>query len=144
MPSGAELQNVPLLRTTCWIALIFLGFLTHTFTHMPVAVPAVIGIAAILFAQDYYYLKDHKPTHEERQHGVLAILEKDIEWPTLAFFLFLFILVGAAVATGLIESLARASPGPSARYRAGPASHRGRRCWSRHCSSSGSRASCRP
>ena len=37
---------------------------------------------------------------------MLAILEKDIEWPTLAFFIFLFMLVGAAVATGLIESLA--------------------------------------
>ena len=108
-PSGARLENVPLLRTTLWItALIFLGFMTHTFTHMPVAVPAVIGIAAILLAQDYFYLKDHKPTQEERQHGVLAILEKDIEWPTLAFFIFLFILVGAAVATGLVETLSQA------------------------------------
>ena len=108
-PTGAVLTNVPLLRATCWItALIFLGFMTHGLTHMPVAVPAVIGVAAILFAQDYYYLKDHQPTQEERQHGVLTILEKDIEWPTLAFFLFLFILVGAAVATGLIESLALA------------------------------------
>ncbi len=88
--------------------LIFLGFMTHTVTHMPVAVPAVIGVAAILFAQDYYYLKEHKPTLEERRHGVLDILEKDIEWPTLAFFIFLFILVGAAVATGLIESMANA------------------------------------
>jgi len=106
-PSGAVLQNVPLLRATAWISLaILVGFLTHSLTHMPVAVPAVIGIAAILFAQDYFYLKTHKPTAEERQHGVLAILEKDIEWPTLAFFLFLFILVGAAVSTGLIESLA--------------------------------------
>jgi Na+/H+ antiporter NhaD/arsenite permease-like protein len=70
-------------------------------------VPAVIGIAVILFAQDYYYLREHRPTPEERQHGVLAILEKDIEWPTLAFFIFLFVLVGAAVATGLIESLAQ-------------------------------------
>jgi Na+/H+ antiporter NhaD/arsenite permease-like protein len=106
-PTGARLQYVPLLRTTCWItALIFLGFMTHTLTHMPVAVPAVIGIAAILVAQDYYYLKEHKPTLKERRHGVLDILEKDIEWPTLAFFIFLFILVGAAVATGLIESLA--------------------------------------
>ena len=106
-PTGARLQNVPLLRATSWITvLIFAGFMTHSLTHMPVAVPAVIGIAAILFAQDYYYLKEHQPTVEERQHGVLTILEKDIEWPTLAFFLFLFILVGAAVATGLIESLA--------------------------------------
>jgi Na+/H+ antiporter NhaD/arsenite permease-like protein len=108
-PSGARLENVPLLRATCWIAaLILLGFMTHSLTHMPIAVPAIIGIAAILLAQDYYYLKAHQPTPEERQHGVLAILEKDIEWPTLAFFIFLFVLVGAAVDTGLIESLARA------------------------------------
>jgi Na+/H+ antiporter NhaD/arsenite permease-like protein len=106
-PTGATLQNIPLLRATCGItALIFLGFMTHSLTHMPVAVPAVIGVAAILLAQDYFYLKEHRPTEEERTHGVLSILEKDIEWPTLAFFLFLFILVGAAVATGLIESLA--------------------------------------
>jgi Na+/H+ antiporter NhaD/arsenite permease-like protein len=36
------------------------------------------------------------------------VLEKDVEWPTLAFFLFLFVLVGAAVETGLIDSLAQA------------------------------------
>ena len=106
-PSGAQLINVPLLRVTCWVsALILLGFATYTITGMPVSVPAVIGIAAILFAQDYYYLKEHQPTQEERQHGVLAILEKDVEWPTLAFFLFLFVLVGAAVETGLIDSMA--------------------------------------
>jgi Na+/H+ antiporter NhaD/arsenite permease-like protein len=105
--SGVQLTNVPLLKWTCVIAvLIFLGFGTHTLTHMPVAVPAVIGITAILILQDYFYLKTHKPTHEERQHGILHVLEKDIEWPTLAFFLFLFALVGAAVATGLIESAA--------------------------------------
>ncbi len=108
-PTGAQLTNVPLLRATCAITvMIFLGFMTHGLTHMPVAVPAVIGVAAILFAQDYYYLKEHRPTQDERQHGVLTILERDIEWPTLAFFLFLFILVGAAVSTGLIESLALA------------------------------------
>jgi len=107
--SGATLTNLPLLRATGWISIAILaGFLTHSLTHMPVAVPAVIGVAAVLFAQDYYYLREHKPTAEERQHGVLAILERDIEWPTLAFFLFLFILVGAAVSTGLIESLAQA------------------------------------
>jgi Na+/H+ antiporter NhaD/arsenite permease-like protein len=108
-PTGAALANLPLLRATCWISVaILLGFLTHSLTHMPVAVPAVIGVTAVLLAQDYYYLRAHKPTYEEREHGVLAILERDIEWPTLAFFLFLFILVGAAVSTGLIESLAQA------------------------------------
>jgi Na+/H+ antiporter NhaD/arsenite permease-like protein len=108
-PSGAVLVNVPLLRVTCWVsALMLLGFATYSLTGMPVSVPAIIGIAAILFAQDYYYLKEHQPTPEERQHGVLAVLEKDVEWPTLAFFLFLFVLVGAAVETGLIETLAQA------------------------------------
>lgn len=106
-PAGARLVNVPLLRATCWITVgIFAGFMTHTITGMPLSVPAVIGIALILFAQDHYYLREHRPTPDERQHGVLAILERDIEWPTLAFFLFLFVLVGAAVATGLIDSLA--------------------------------------
>jgi Na+/H+ antiporter NhaD/arsenite permease-like protein len=107
--SGAELTNVSLLQATCWISvLILLGFATHTFTGMPVSVPAVIGIAAILLAQDYYYLKEHRPTPEERRHGVLVVLENDVEWPTLAFFLFLFVLVGAAVETGLIDSMALA------------------------------------
>ena len=44
----------------------------------------------------------------ERRHGVLAVTERDIEWPTLAFFGFLFIIVGAAVETGLVGSLAGA------------------------------------
>ena len=39
---------------------------------------------------------------------MLHILEKEVEWPTLAFFLFLFVLVGASVETGLIDSLAQA------------------------------------
>ncbi len=108
-PTGAQLANVPLLKVTSWVSLlILLGFASYSFTGMPVAVPAIIGIAVILFAQDYYYLKEHQPTPEERQHGVLDILEKDVEWPTLAFFIFLFVIVGASVETGLIESMARA------------------------------------
>ena len=106
-PTGATLENVALLRWTCIVTgLIFVGFMTHTFTGMQVAVPAIIGVVVVLLLQDWFYLREHKPTHDERQHGVLHILEKEIEWPTLAFFLFLFIMVGAAVATGLIGSLA--------------------------------------
>lgn len=106
-PTGAQLRNVRLLRWSCIItALIFLGFMTHSLTGMQVAVPAVIGVVAILLLEDYFYLREHKPTHDERRHGVLQVLEREVEWPTLFFFLFLFILVGAAVATGLIASLA--------------------------------------
>ncbi len=108
-PTGAALVNLPLLRVTLGVSLLILaGFAASAFSGMPVAVPAVIGVACILFAQDYFYLKEHRPTAEERQHGVLDILANDVEWPTLAFFLFLFVLVGAAVETGLIGSLATA------------------------------------
>ncbi len=103
----AAIADPVLLR---WLAVIcggiLVGFLTHSFTGMPVAVPAVIGAAAALLVQDVRYLRQREPTVEERAHGVLEVLEKDIEWPTLSFFVFLFILVGAAVETGLVSSVA--------------------------------------
>ena len=106
-PTGAQLRNVRLLRWTCIVtAFIFAGFMTHSLTGMQVAVPAVIGVVVILLLEDFFYLREHKPTHDERRHGVLLVLEREVEWPTLFFFLFLFIVVGAAVATGLIGSLA--------------------------------------
>ncbi len=85
---------------------ILIGFLTHSLTGTPPAVPAVIGAAAALAVQDIVYLKTVQPTVEDRRHGILEVIEKDIEWPTLAFFVFLFIIVGAAVQTGLISSIA--------------------------------------
>ena len=51
-------------------------------------------------------LRTHRPTQGERVHGILNVIEREIEWPTLAFFAFLFIAVGAAVGTGLIDTLA--------------------------------------
>lgn len=85
---------------------ILIGFLTHHLTGMPAAVPATIGAAAALIVQDRLYVRKHRPTPAERVHGVLNVTERDIEWPTLAFFGFLFIIVGAAVQTGLIGRLA--------------------------------------
>jgi len=85
---------------------ILVGFLTHALTGMEAAIPAVVGAAAALVVQDVMYLKKNKPTAHERAHGILRILDKDIEWPTLSFFVFLFIVVGATVQTGLIGSVA--------------------------------------
>src|SRR5690606_32752043 len=62
--------------------------------------------AAALLLQDFLYLRDNQPSAEERRHGILGIIEHEIEWPTLVFFALLFILVGAAVNTGLIAGLA--------------------------------------
>jgi Na+/H+ antiporter NhaD/arsenite permease-like protein len=102
-----EITNRPLLIGMCWIsAAVLLGFLAHGFTGMPAAVPAIIGAALALVLQDWLYLRNHRPSGDERRHGILAVIEHEIEWPTLVFFALLFILVGAAVDTGLIGSIA--------------------------------------
>jgi len=97
-------------RLAKWLGVIctfiLLGFLTHHLTGMPPAVPALIGAAAALAVQDLLYLRTARPTAHERIHGILHITEREIEWPTLSFFGFLFIVVGAAVQTGLISTLA--------------------------------------
>ena len=107
--TGPMITDPGLLTWLGWICLfVLVGFVSHGFTGMPAAVPAVVGATVALVVQDVRYLRRAKPTHEERQHGILHVLEKEIEWPTLTFFAFLFILVGAAVATGLIATLAGA------------------------------------
>ncbi len=85
---------------------VMLGFLTHSITGMPAAIPAVVGAAAILIVQDILYLRRSHPSTTERVHGMLRVIEREIEWPTLSFFAFLFIAVGAATQTGLIATLA--------------------------------------
>lgn len=85
---------------------VFLGFLTHSITRMPAAIPAVVGAATILIVQDLLYLRRSRPSATERAHGMLRVIEREIEWPTLSFFAFLFIAVGAATQTGLIATLA--------------------------------------
>ena len=104
---GPVITDPGLLKWLGWISLfVLVGFISHGVTGMPAAVPAVIGATAALVVQDFRYLRAIRPSHEERRHGILQVLEKEIEWPTLTFFAFLFILVGAAVGTGLIGTLA--------------------------------------
>jgi len=86
-------------------AVVFIGFVTHSVTGMPAAVPAAVGAMALLAVQDYLYLRHRDPTETERQHGILHVIEREIEWPTLSFFAFLFIMVEAAVQTGLIATV---------------------------------------
>ncbi len=88
-------------------AFILVGFLTHAATGMPAAVPAVIGAATALIVQDVLYIRSVRPTAEERAHGILEVIEREVEWPVLTFFFFLFIIVGAATETGLIATIAK-------------------------------------
>ncbi|HID30591.1 MAG TPA: citrate transporter, partial [Desulfobacterales bacterium] len=59
-------------------------FLSHGYWHMEVSVAALTG-ASILFTIGV----------ATKKVNLLELIEKDIEWPTLMFFIFLFILVGA-------------------------------------------------
>lgn len=118
--STITIADPPLLRGLLIIsAFVLVGFLTHGITGMPAAVPAIVGAGAALILQDIRYLRQHRPSEAERAHGILEILEREIEWPTLAFFTFLFIIVGAAVDTGLVGAIAKGLQGGIAAIQSG-------------------------
>ena len=70
-------------------------FLSHGYWHMEVSVAALLG-AAVLFTIAIVTEKVN----------LMELIEKDIEWPTLMFFIFLFIIVGAVESTGLLALIA--------------------------------------
>lgn len=70
-------------------------FITHGFWHMEVSIAALLG-ASVLFT--YSILA--------KKVKMLELLEKDIEWPSLLFFMFLFMVVGAVEETGLLALIA--------------------------------------
>ncbi len=77
------------------MSMVIAMFLTHGILHMEVCIAALFG-AALLFT---YGLVTKKI-------DLLELIEKDIEWTTLLFFMFLFILVGAVEDTGLLDMVA--------------------------------------
>ena len=70
-------------------------FLTHGYWHMEVSVAALMGASVLLTIA---ILK--------QKVNMIEIVEKDIEWPTLMFFIFLFIIVGAVEESGLLALIA--------------------------------------
>ncbi|MBX6422707.1 SLC13 family permease [Thermosulfurimonas sp. F29] len=77
------------------MTIVIFFFVTHGIFHMEVSVAALFG-ASLLFT---YALVTKKV-------DLLEVVEKDIEWTTLLFFMFLFILVGAVEETGLLAIVA--------------------------------------
>ncbi len=75
--------------------LILLGvialFVVHGKLHMEVSVAALFGAALIILLN---------------KMDIVEILEKEIEWPSLIFFITLFIVVGAAEQTGILQAIA--------------------------------------
>jgi Na+/H+ antiporter NhaD/arsenite permease-like protein len=77
------------------LALVIGLFLTHSIWHMEVSVAAIFG-ASLFFA---YALLTGRVRIQE-------FMEKEIDWATLLFFLFLFIIIGAVEETGLLSLIA--------------------------------------
>ncbi|MBW2708044.1 MAG: ArsB/NhaD family transporter [Deltaproteobacteria bacterium] len=70
-------------------------FLSHGYWHMEVSVAALMGGAVLLTVAILTEKVD-----------LIELIEKDIEWPTLMFFIFLFIMVGAVESSGLLAVVA--------------------------------------
>lgn len=77
------------------MGLIIAFFVSHGYWHMEVSIPALFG-AGLLFS--YSVLT--------KKVKMLELIEKDIEWTTLLFFIFLFMIVGAVEETGLLSLVA--------------------------------------
>ncbi len=70
---------------------VILLFILHGFFHMEVSVAALLGAALIVFLN---------------RTDIVHTLEHDVEWPSLVFFIMLFIIVGAADETGILQFVA--------------------------------------
>jgi Na+/H+ antiporter NhaD/arsenite permease-like protein len=70
-------------------------FLTHGYWHMEVSVAALMGASVLLTIAIL-----------TEKVNLIELIEKDIEWPTLMFFIFLFMIVGAVESSGLLALIA--------------------------------------
>lgn len=66
-------------------------FITHGWLHMQVSVAALFGAALVVLLCKVDFVE---------------MLEKEVEWPSLVFFMTLFIVVGAAEQTGILQVIA--------------------------------------
>lgn len=66
-------------------------FIFHGKLHMEVSVAALFGAALVILFN---------------KMDIVQLLEREIEWPSLIFFIMLFIVVGAAEQTGILQALA--------------------------------------
>lgn len=75
------------------LGVVLVAFVLHTVLHLEPAIVAITGGLVLLALS--------RLDAEE--------VAKDVEWPTLLFFAGLFVMVGALVATGVIDRVARAA-----------------------------------
>jgi len=75
------------------LVVVMAAFVSHTALHLQPSVVALLGAGLLVGVS--------RVTAEE------AV--REVEWPTLAFFMGLFVMVGALIETGVIEHLAQAA-----------------------------------
>jgi len=87
-----KITNRKLLKY-CLFVLIFVVFMfiVHGFLNMEPCIAALTGAAVLLMISGV---------------DVVEIIEREVEWPTLVFFIMLFIVVGAVISTGVIQLIA--------------------------------------
>lgn len=93
-----------LVWTLGMVGLTFLGFFTHSLTHLPVGVIAFGG--AVLAMLGRHAILRRRLGAKAADHAFAHCFERGIEWLTLGFFIFLFMAISAAEHTGLIASAA--------------------------------------
>jgi len=79
---------VMLKKSLAVLAVVLLGFVFHGVLHFQPATIALFGAGLLLLLS-----KTHEP------HHILA----EVEWPTIFFFIGLFIIIGGVVKVGLIK-----------------------------------------
>jgi Na+/H+ antiporter NhaD/arsenite permease-like protein len=79
------IQSLMLLGFTIFL------FAMHGFLHMPVSVAALVGSLILLAISG---------------EDIVEMLEHEVEWPTLVFFIGLFMVIAGAEETGLIQMIA--------------------------------------
>jgi len=100
-----ELRDPMVLAWTLGVVgLTFLGFFTHSLTHLPVGVIAFAG-AALAMSGRHAILR-RQIGAKKAEHVFTHSFERGIEWLTLGFFIFLFMAISAAEHTGLIANAA--------------------------------------
>lgn len=77
------------------LAFIVALFLTHHYWHMEVCIPALFGGSLLLTYSIF-----------TKKIKLAELIEKDIEWNTLLFFVFLFMIVGGVEEVGLLALIA--------------------------------------
>jgi len=86
---NTNLDKVFIIKTLVILGLVFIGFMTHSLTHLSV------DIIAVFFALVFLIIG--------RKNLSIHHILKEVEWTTLLFFAGLFVMVGGLKEVGFLE-----------------------------------------